>query len=440
MKNLANLKSGLLKSALLFGSGLILCVGCSSSSNDYVQPPPPSVTTAKPIRQDITLFLEKNGETEPVEQADVRSRVRGFVQSIQFDPGRRVEIGDVLYEIEPDQYLAEKASADAAVDSAKAAISVARASKVSAVATLDKENNSLKRQKQLIDTNSTSQSDYEAALAMQASAAAAMGAAEAQIESMTAKLKQAEAIQANALLNLQYTQVRAPIAGDITRTLVKKGNLVENGTHLATVIDQDSIFANFSIDDRTLLELKKTRRLENKEKMLPDEWKNFSIFLQRETDQDRWFEGRLDYLSQEGIDAATGTFLMRAIFDNNQNELMPGMFVRVRIPVEQKMNAILVPQRTVVRDQRGTFVMVVGTDNKVERREVTLGQQLDSWAVVEQGLEITDSIVVDGLQRARPGSEVNPTETILSTEGSPLLQASITPPDDDGTPNSGQQE
>lgn len=429
-----------LTAALLPGIGLVLCIGCSNSSNDYVQPPPPAVTTAKPIQQDITLFLEKNGETEPVEQADVRARVRGFVQSILFDPGRRVEVGDVLYEIEPDQYQAEKASADAGVDAAKAAITVARASEESARAQLAREEMSLARQTELVKSNATSQSDYEAALAARDSAAAALSAALASIETVTAQLKQAEAAQSSALLNLQYTKVRAPIAGNITRTLVKKGNLIENGTHLATVVDQQSIFANFSIDDRTLLELKKARRLENKEQMLPDEWKMFAIFLQRETDQDKWFEGRLDYLSQEGIDAATGTFLMRAIFDNSQNELMPGMFVRVRIPVEQKLNAILVPQRTVVRDQRGTFVLVVGTGNKVERREVTLGQQLDGWAVVEQGLEASDSIVVDGLQRARPGSEVNPTETTLSTEGSPMLQASIAPTTSDVVPDAGQQE
>ena len=408
----------------LIVAGCLLIGGCAPATNQYEPPPPPDVTTAKPVQQKLTLFIEENGQTEPVQQAEVRTRVKGFVQKILFDPGQEVKEGQELYAIEPDTYEATKQAAVAAVEAAKAAVLVAEATLANANAAAEKAKSDFDREKRLLESNAGSQSAYDAAQAARDSAAAQIEAAKANIESAKAGQLQAESDLAQADLDLNYTTVRALIDGRISKTDVKLGNLVEPGDTLANVVDQGKIFANFSISDRKLLEMMKALPEGEKEPSTPEEWSKFAVYLQRDSEETDWFSGRLEYVDQEGIDEDTGTFGFRAEFDNTDRRLLPGMFVIIRMPVREIEDAILIPERAVTRSQAGTFVLVVGSDNTVERRIVTLGQTLDGWVYVKDGLAAEESFVLDGLQRARPGSKVTPLEKEISTADSPILQAS----------------
>jgi RND family efflux transporter MFP subunit len=380
---------------------------------------------AQPVQQNLTIFIEENGETEAVEQADVRARVGGFVEQISFQPGQFVSEDQELYQIEPDTYLATRNAAAASVEAAKASIQVAQASLASALASVQKAENDLKRERQLQASNAGSLATLDAALAARDSALAEQKAAEANIEADKAKLLQAQAQLDQAELDLKYTVVRAPIEGRVSKTQIKLGNLVEVGSTLATVVDQRKIFANFSISDRKLLQLVEARPETEEPSDSPEEWSKIPVYLQRDGDTDQWLSGKLDYVDQRGIDQKTGTFGLRADFDNEDGKLLPGMFVIIRLPVREIENAILIPERAIVRNQTGAYVMLVGADNQIEQRPITIGQTLDGWALITDNLNVDDTFVLDGLQRARPGSQVTPNRVELSTKDSPMLNAAV---------------
>ena len=400
-------------------------VGCDRGSNEYVAPPPPTVTVAHPVSTEITPFLEQNGRTEASEEAEIRARVRGFIQAIDFEPGGKVKSGEQLYQIEPDQYEAEVTSAKAAVAAAEAGIAVAEAMIKTADAEVAKAQQDLGREERLKAQNASSQAQYDAALAASDAAKASLDSAKANAAESRAKKGSAEAVQEQAELNLSYTKVTAPIDGRITKTFFKLGNLVENGSHIATVIDDRSVFANFSISDRDLLEFMKARRLAN-ETVKGDfderEWRGHTVYLRRETDQGFPFKGTLDYIDQAGIQSDTGTLGLRAIFDNSDGQLVPGLFVTVRVPASDTVKSMLIPEAALVRNDQGVFVMTVNADKVVVRTKVTVGQSVSGWAIVQEGLKESDWVVVDGIQRARPTLEVVPKETVLEADGKLILQ------------------
>ena len=405
---------------LAFG---VLFVGCFRGSNDFVEPPPPDVTVATPVQQDMTQFIEDIGELEATSEADVRSRVRGFIEELLFEPGQVVNEGDPLYKIESDEYAAAQMSAEAQVESAVASIAVAEATKATNAAEVKRAENDLARSKTLLESNAGSQSEYDQSLAARDAAIAQSKGVDASIELANAELSAAKATLAQAKLDLDYTTVRAPISGRITRTMIYRGNLADNGSALATIVDRESIYVYFTINERSLLELMKMRPEERDSG--PMDWSKIPVYLQRDEQDSQWRQGTLQYVDQTGIDQATGTLSLRALFENPNDDLLPGMFVTVRLPISRAENALLVPQQSITRSQQGNFVMVVGNDNKVERRPIKLGQTLDNWVLVTNGLEKDEKIIVEGLQRARPGGAVNPTLITLSTEDSPILQAAI---------------
>lgn len=407
-------------SILVVGMSL---VGCSRSRNDFVEPPPPAVTTAVPVQQDLTLFIENNGRTEATDRAEVRARVRGFIEELLFDPGQAVSEGDPLYKIESEQYAAAKMAAEAQVESAKASISVAKASKEANAAEVQRSKNELTRTEKLIKSNAGSKAEYDAALAARDAAVAQLQASDASIELATAELSSAKAALAQAELDLAYTTVRAPISGRITRTMIDRGNLADNGSALATIVDRKRIFVYFTIDERALLELMSLRPNDNDSG--PVDWSRIPVYLQRDADDSEWRQGKLQYVDQTGLDQNTGTLSLRAEFNNPNDDLLPGMFVTVRLPTNRIENALLIPQRAVTQSQLGEFVLVVGTDGKVEQKTVKLGQKLDAWVLVTNGLNADDQFIVEGLQRARPNTTVDPTRVELSTEESPVLQVAI---------------
>ena len=228
-------------------------IGCNSAKNDYDPPPPPEVTVAQPVQQSITPFLEQNGVIEAVDEAEVRARVRGFVQSVNFEPGQEVAAGDVIYQIEPDQYQAAVNSAKATVASSEAAIAVANALVKTAEAETKRAEQNLAREKSLMQQSAGSQADLDAAVAANDGAAAALESAKANVEAAIATKGSSVASLAQAQLDLDYTTVKSPISGRISTTDVKQGNLVENGAKLATVVNRNQVFANFSVSDREML-------------------------------------------------------------------------------------------------------------------------------------------------------------------------------------------
>ncbi|MDF1841945.1 MAG: efflux RND transporter periplasmic adaptor subunit [Rubripirellula sp.] len=414
----------------LLAAGLIASMaGCEKPQNAFVAPPPPEVTVATPVLQSVPEFIDQEGETEAVEQAEVRSRVKGFIQKILFQPGKEVSLGQELYQIEPDTYQAELNSANAAVDAATAGIAVANASLETAKAEVVRTEADLSRETRLLQGNAGSQSDYDRAFAANEAAKASIHGAEANIQLAIAEKRSAEATVKQAELDFGYTKVTAPIAGYITKTEVKTGNLVENGTALAEVIDRSKMFANFSLSDREILRLQKKYFDNLPADAKPEEidWSTIKVLMRRELDEGFPYSGTLEYVDQLGVDAKTATLGLRAVFDNPDDQLLGGLFVTVRILSEEENELLLVPESAVSRDQQGPFLLTVGAENKVAETRVSVVMRIGGWAAIEGEVDESTKVIIDGLQRAIPNSVVAPQEKTLQVDGPSLIRSSMLP-------------
>ncbi|EMI42270.1 efflux RND transporter periplasmic adaptor subunit [Rhodopirellula sp. SWK7] len=428
-----------IQTSLLVGLPVaVMCtsvIGCNSAKNDYQPPPPPDVTVTNPVQQQITPFMEQNGVVEAVEEADVRSRVLGFVESIDFEPGREVTAGQVLYQIEPDQYEAAVNSAQASVESADAAIEVAKALVGTAEAEALRTAQNLARERSMMEKQAGSQAQLDAAIAENDAAVAALKSAKANVQAAIADKSRSEATLAQAKLDLGYTTVTSPIDGRIAKTDIKTGNLVENGTKLTAVVNHKRMFANFSVSDREILRLMKAKRatLPPDGKLTEPDWSTIQVYLKRESDDGFPITGVLNYVDQEGVDSATGTLGLRAVFENTDDKLIPGLFVTIRMPLGDAKTVTLVPEYAVLRDQRGQYCLVVNAEQKVARANVSVSQNVSGWSVVDSGLAMDSRIVIDGVQRARPGLEVNATDTTLEVSDLELMRGIADPePSDSG--------
>ncbi len=363
----------------LMATGLLGC----APPNAYQPPPPPKVTVALPVRQTVTNFLEETGTTEPVGMVSIRARVVGFLEQIKFEAGAEVQAGDTLYVIQDREFRAKVNAAKADVEAQEAALNLAEIEYA--------------RQQKMVSEQATPQSRVDQARAARDAAVASLDAAKAALD--------------RAELDLDYTQVKTPISGRVGKTLVKLGNLVGEGdaTHLTTVVNYDPIYVNFSISERSLLQIARRDDRDPEARRVLTEIK---AFMRRVVDSGFPFVGHLDY-ADLGVDQNTGTFMIRAVFPNPDKEILPGLFVRVRVPLGEVENAIFVPERSVAADQTGRYVMVVGKDNVVERRDVELGSEFDHMVVITQGLNGDERVVIDGIQRSRPGAVVTPSETTL---------------------------
>lgn len=396
---------------------LFVVPGCDDP-NQYVPPPPPQVTVAVAARATVTDYLEEVAQTEAVERAEVRARVRGVLQEMRFNPGEEVEAGEVLYLIEPDEYQAVKDSADAALQAAEAnlqaaiaAIAVVKAQQLEAVANLTKAETDYRREEELLQKGATSQSSFDRAQTALDSAKAATQrldaneqAAIAEKTRAEAQISQATAEQHSAELELGYTEVKAPISGQITSTDVKVGNLVVSGDRLATIVKSSPIWANFTIAEDVVLRLAAAVGSDPENQ----DFSGKAVDLKRSVDEGYPFHGTLDYYDQEGVDQSTGTLGIRAVFDNSDGHIIPGLFVRVRVPVGKFENALLVPESALGRDPAGDYLLVVDSENTVERQSVTVGPKFGEMVVILEGLSENERFVIDGLQRARPGGVVTP--------------------------------
>jgi RND family efflux transporter MFP subunit len=356
-----------------------LLVAACGQRNDYVAPPPPRVTVATPGRQPVTRYYETTGNTAAVNQTDLVARVAGFVQEIKYRDGDKVAKGTLLFTIEPEPYRVKAEQAKAAEVGAEANLKQAQAA--------------FERQADLVARGTSTQANYDQALAAR--------------DSGKSTLDQAHVNTQLAQINYDYTQVTAPFDGFVTARQVSVGQYVggtATPTVLASIVQTDPIYATFSISEQDVLRL----RAEIAKKGLTAEDLNkvpVEVGLQSETGYPH--RGTLDYRAPT-VNQSTGTLAARALLENPERVLLPGYFVRVRIPLGEAENALLVPDVAIGSDQGGRYVLVVNKDNVVEQRKVEIGPLVDTMRVIDQGLSADDRVLVSGMLRAIPGQKVDP--------------------------------
>ena len=354
----------------------LLLTACGEQ-NRYVAPPPPKVTVARPVQQPVTQYLEVTGNTAPVNSVDLVARVQGFLQEIHYKDGDAVKKGTVLFTIEPEPYQVKLDQAKAAEDGAAATLKQAEAE--------------YKRQSDLASRDFASKSVLDQAIATRDSAKA--GVLQAQANTRTAEI------------NLGYANVTAPFDGIVTAHLVSVGELVGTSpTQLATIVQLDPIYVTFNISEQDVLRVRAEMRRQG---LTPADLKKVPAEVGLQSEAGYPHKGLLDYAAPT-VNTATGTLPVRAILPNTDRALLPGFFVRVRVPVQQQADALLVPDVALGSDQGGRYVLVVNADNVVEQRKVTVGQSAGNMRVIDDGLKADDRVVVAGVIRAIPGEKVDP--------------------------------
>lgn len=356
---------------------LALAAGACGGAPEVVPPSPPGVTVATPTQRDVTIYQEFVGTTQARESVEIRARVQGFLQEMAFEPSSFVKKGDLLFVIEPEPYQALRDRAEAGIKAAEAGLRRAESD--------------LERLEQAVETNAVSQQEVTRARAERDQASAA--------------LLETQAALTNAEIQLNYTMVRSPIDGLVSRNLVDLGNLIGAGeaTLLTTVRRIDPIFAYFEVSERFIaqaLEQRGGHHNPGTADQMP------ATLVLEETGLE--IEGKVDAVDNT-VDPATGTIQLRAIFPNADSKIFPGFFIRVRLPGAFLENALLVEETALGTDLGGRYVMVVGDDNVVERRYIEPGPlQEDKTRVILDGLEPGERYITVGLQRARPGMPVTP--------------------------------
>lgn len=337
-------------------------------------PPAVPVSVATVEAREVVPWAEFSGRLEAIERVELRSRVAGVVEAVHFREGNLVKQGDLLVSIDQAPYLADLQRAEAQVQGAKARVALA-----------ESEN---ERGQQLLATRNLSQRDVDTRVN--------------NLREAQANLQAAEAARRTAQLNLDYTQIRAPISGRIGRLDVTIGNLIAAGGQVLTsLLSVDPIYAAFNADERSVLDALAS---------LPDgsrALEQIPVRLTTATAQAAQFTGKLHFVDN-GIDGASGTVRVRARLDNPDGKLMPGQFVRVQLGQARAEQQLVINERAVGTDQNKKFVFVVGDDAKANWREVSLGAAHDGLRVVNAGLKPGERIIVNGLQRVRPGAKVAP--------------------------------
>lgn len=363
-------------STLAVWLGLILFLfGCGEKSGQG-PPPPPSVTVTQPIKRPVTESLELTGNTQAANTVQLVARVAGYLEKVFFRDGQPVKKGDLLFLIQQNTYQENIRQSEAAIQLQKTQLEYAQTQ--------------LDRNLNLAKENAASKSDVDNWRNQRDAAKANLQAAQAQKDL--------------AQLNLNYTEIRAPMNGRIDRRLVDPGNFV--GSNQATVLAQlsqiDPIYIYFTINDKDLARLREEKGL------IPGTGpgKGLLVYMNLLNEKDFPHKGTLDFAAVS-LTPTNGTLLLRGVFPNPKGDILPGLFAKVKVPFREK-SAWLIPQEALGTDQRGSFVLVVTPDQMVKRQGVRTGMALQNLQVIEEGLTGTEWVIIKGVQKAFPGRRVNP--------------------------------
>ncbi|HEY3624085.1 MAG TPA: efflux RND transporter periplasmic adaptor subunit [Roseiarcus sp.] len=353
---------------------------CNGSKNAYVPPPPPKVQVAQPLQRPVTQYLELTGNTQAFATVDLVARVQGYLESINYADGAFVTKGTQLFGIERDTYQQQ-------LDQANAALVTAEAQMVYNQAEYD-------RQSMLGRQDFASKATVQQWKSNVDQSGGSILNAKAQIEL--------------AKINLGYTKVTAPFDGVVTNHLVDLGALVGVSvpTKLATIIQTDPLYVYFTMSEPQILAIQRNLA-QHGVALRTSKLSDVPVEIGLQGEEGYPHKGHMDYASPQ-VDYATGTLTARALFDNKDGAILPGLFVRVRTPIAQQDKALLTRNEAIGTSQEGSYVLVVGADNVVERRVVTTGVRDGQLRVIESGLSPGDWVVTEGIQRAFPGAKVDP--------------------------------
>ncbi|WEJ70497.1 multidrug efflux RND transporter periplasmic adaptor subunit MexE [Pseudomonas sp. PSE14] len=366
-----NLKT--LRIPLALAAALVLSA-CGKGQDAAQNMPAPKVSVAEVIEQSINEWDEFTGRLEAPESVELRPRVSGYIDRVAFREGALVKKGDLLFQIDPRPFEAE-------VHRLEAQLQQARANQTRTV-------NEAARGERLRATNAISAELADARSAAATEAKAVVAATQAELD--------------NARLNLSFTQVTAPIDGRVSRAEVTAGNLVNSGqTLLTTLVSTDKVYAYFDADERVYLKYMDLAR-----KGGPDARGSSPVYLGLTGEDGFPHEGKLDFLDNQ-VNPKTGTIRGRAVFDNDGNQFTPGLYARIKLVGSGTYPAALIKDDAVGTDLGKKFVLVIDKDSKVQYRSIELGPKLEGLRIVRNGLAKGDRIVVNGLQRVRPGAQVD---------------------------------
>ena len=355
-----------------------MAVLSACEQNTFVPPPPAKVEVMTPVQRSFTRYLEATGNTAAFKNVDLVARVQGFLQSINYKDGAFVKEGTSLFTIEPETYKLKLEQAQAAESGAQATVRQAEAD--------------FKRQQELVQRQAVSQATLDTSTSNR--------------DNAQANLLQAQVNTKIAAVNYGYTNVTAPFDGVVSAHLVSIGELVgaSSPTQLATIVALDPIYVNFNVNEQDVLRIREEARRRG---MTPDDLRQLPVEIGLQTETGFPHRGKLDYAAAT-LNQSTGTLPVRGVLPNTDRALLPGFFVRVRVPVDQVQNALFVPDVALGSDQAGRYLLVVNADNVVEQRKVRVGPLDGELRVIEEGLKPDDRVITAGLLRAIPGQKVDP--------------------------------
>jgi RND family efflux transporter MFP subunit len=357
----------------------LLASGCAPKTTQ--QGPPPTAVTVAPVEQrEIVEWNEFTGRTEPVDSVEIRPRTSGYIQEVRFQSGQLVKKGDVLFVIDPRQYQATFDQRQAEYDQARSEDD---------------------RTAKLLSNDAISAEDAEA---------------------RKAKAEVAKAALDSARLDLEYTEVTAPIDGRVSRALLTEGNYVSgnagSASLLTTVVSVNPVYVYADIDEDTLL---KFNELVYSKKLGATDGGKIPVELQLADETEFPHQGYIESFDNR-LDPNTGSILLRAVFPNDDGRIVAGLFARIRIPLSERHAALLVDERAIGTDQANKFVLTLTATNTVQYQAVELGPLYDGKRIVRSGLEAGEKIVVNGMARVRPGMPVTPQDAVTNSDGTKLAQ------------------